>query len=360
MKQFTVNTPSGPYAVVCGRGAAARAGALLEALEPISSVFLLTSRRVWRRWGRVVEKSLQRDHATKTILFEDRESAKTLATVEWLCRGLARAGADRRSVIVALGGGVVGDVAGFVAATYARGIGIVQVPTTLLAQIDSSIGGKTGVNLPEGKNLVGAFHQPRLVITDPRMLKTLPARQYRAGVYEAIKYGVIGDEMLFRFLERRLEEVLRQGPAALDWVLERCIRAKAEVVSADERESGPREILNFGHTFGHALEAATRYRKFLHGEAVGWGMIAAARLSAQMKLLPSEVQTRITQLVRRVGPLPKLPAIQSARLLELIRADKKSRGGRIRMVLAQRIGAVETVEDVPDDLMSSTWRSLTE
>lgn len=359
MKQLTVNTPSGPYAVVCGRGVVARAGALLEALEPISSEFLLTSRKVWRRWGRVVEKSLQRGHATKTILFEDRESAKTLATVERLCRGLARAGADRRSVIVALGGGVVGDVAGFVAASYARGIRIVQVPTTLLAQIDSSIGGKTGVNLPEGKNLVGAFHQPRLVITDPKMLKTLPARQYRAGVYEAIKYGVIGDEMLFRFLERRLGEVLRQGPAALGWVLERCIRAKGEVVSADERESGLREILNFGHTFGHALEAATRYRKFLHGEAVGWGMIAAARVSVQMKLLASEEETRITQLVRRVGPLPKLPAIKSARLVELMRADKKARGGRIRMVLAQRIGAVETVEDVPEDVVSSSWRSLT-
>jgi 3-dehydroquinate synthase len=359
MKQITVNTPSGAYAVISGHGIAARAGALLESLEPVSSVFLLSSPVVWRHWGRLVEKSLQRAHATKHILFDDRESAKTLATVERLCRGLAQAGADRRSLIVALGGGVVGDVAGFVAASYARGIRIVQIPTTLLAQVDSSIGGKTGVNLPEGKNLIGAFHQPRLVITDPKMLKTLPARQYRAGLYEAIKYGVIGDEMLFRFLERRLPEVLRLGTAGLGWVLERCIRAKAEVVSADERESGLREILNFGHTFGHALEAATRYRKLLHGEAVGWGMIAAAQLSVEMKLLAPEQAARIAQLVRRVGPPPKLPPIPPERLMELMRADKKARGGRLRIVLAKRIGAVETVEDVPEDLVKSTLRELT-
>ncbi|MBI1750769.1 MAG: 3-dehydroquinate synthase [Acidobacteria bacterium] len=361
MKQFTVNTPPGPYAVVCWRGVLARAGALLETLEPVSGVFLLSSPPVWRRWGRALEKSLRRVHGAQAILFDDRESAKTLATVERLCRELARARADRQSVIVALGGGVVGDVAGFVAASYARGIRIVQVPSTLLAQIDSSIGGKTGVNLPEGKNLVGAFHQPRLVITDPQLLKTLPPRQYRAGLYEAVKYGVIGDEMLFRFFERRMGEVLRQEPAALGWALERCIRAKAEVVSADERESGLREILNFGHTFGHALEAATRYRKFLHGEAVGWGMIAAARLSVQMKLLAPAEETRIAQLVRRVGPLPKLPAVKPERMVELMRGDKKARGGRLRVVVARRIGAVETAEDVPEEMVASVlnwmWES---
>ncbi len=357
VKQFTVNTPSGPYAVVCGRGAAARLGALLETLQPVSSLFLLTSPVVWRRWGRPVVRRLQQVQHTQRILFDDRESAKTLTTVERLCRELARGGADRRSLIVALGGGVVGDVAGFVAAAYARGIRIVQVPTTLLAQIDSSIGGKTGVNLPEGKNLVGAFHQPRLVITDPHMLRTLPPRQYRSGLYEAIKHGVIGDEMLFRFLERRLGEVLKQRPTELGWMLERCIRAKAEVVSADERESGLREILNFGHTFAHALEAATRYRRFLHGEAVGWGMIAAARLSVQMKLLTEADAERIAQLVRRVGPLPKVPAVKADQLVALMRTDKKARGGRLRMVLARRIGVVETVDDVPEDLVAGVLQS---
>ncbi|MCL4524576.1 MAG: 3-dehydroquinate synthase [Acidobacteria bacterium] len=358
MKQITVNTPSGSYAVVSGHGIAARAGALLEPLEPVSGVFLISSPVVWRHWGHLLGKTLQRVHDTKTILFDDRESAKTLAAVERLCRGLAQAGADRRSVIVALGGGVVGDVAGFVAASYMRGIRIVQMPTTLLAQVDSSIGGKTGVNLPEGKNLVGAFHQPRLVITDPQMLKTLPPRQYRAGLYEVIKYGVIGDEILFRFLERRLGEVLRQETAALGWVLERCIRAKAEVVSADERESGLREILNFGHTFAHALEAATRYRTLMHGEAVGWGMIGAARLSVQMNLLKQEDAARIMMLVQRVGRLPKLPALKAESLVEWMRGDKKARNGRLRMVLAERIGAVETVEDVPEEQVKNTLREL--
>lgn len=358
MKQFTVNSPSGPYAVVCGHGVAARAGSLLDSMESISSVFLISSPIVWRRWGPFLEKNLRRTHATKIILLDDRESAKRLASVEHVCRALAQGGADRNSVVIALGGGVVGDVAGFAAASYMRGIRLVQVPTTFLAQVDSSIGGKTGVNLPEGKNLVGAFHQPRLVITDPKLLRTLPPRQFRAGLYETIKYGVIGDEMLFRFLERQLSDVLRQRPAPLRWVLERCIRAKAEVVSADERERGLREILNFGHTFGHALEAATNYRTFLHGEAVGWGMMAAARLSVLMKLLASTEEERIANLVRRVGPLPKLPRINPARMVELMLADKKARGGRLRLVLARKVGAVETVDDVPQEAVLSVWQNF--
>ena len=358
MKQFNVNTPSRPYTVICGRGTASRTGALVESLAPISKIFLLSSPTVWRRWGKMVEKSLARAGAVRTVLFNDEESVKTLTTFSRLCRRLAQSGADRRSVIVALGGGVVGDVAGFVAASYMRGIRIAHVPTTLLAQIDSSIGGKTGVNLPEGKNLVGAFHQPRLVLTDPEMLRTLPARQYRAGLYEAVKYGVIGDEMLFRSLERQLPDLLRQRPAAVEWMLERCIRTKAEVVSADEHEGGLREVLNFGHTFAHALEAATRYRKVLHGEAVGWGMMAAARLSVRLTMLAEADAARIEELVRRVGTLPKLPANKSERLVELMRTDKKARGGRLRMVLARRIGAVETVEDVAEDLVLLTLREI--
>jgi 3-dehydroquinate synthase len=358
MKQFTVNTLSGPYAVVCGQGIAEQTGSLLESMEAISSVFLVSSRNVWRRWGPLLEKSLRRVHATKCILLDDRERAKRLAAVEQVCRALAQGRADRSSVVVALGGGIVGDVAGFAAASYMRGIRLVQVPTTFLAQVDSSIGGKTGVNLPEGKNLVGAFHQPRLVITDPKLLKTLSPRQFRSGLYETIKYGVIGDEMLFRFLERQLKDVLRQRPVPLSWVLERCIRAKAEVVSADERESGLREILNFGHTFGHALETATGYRTFLHGEAVGWGMMAAARLSVHMKLLAPSEEERIANLVRRVGPLPKLPSIKPARMVELMFSDKKARGGRLRLVLARKVGAVETVDDVAPEAVSNAWQDF--
>ena len=344
--------------MLCGRGLLTRVGALLGTLEGISGVYLLSSRRVWKHWGRPLESSLRRAYPTARLLFDDREAAKRLATVERLCRGLARAGADRHAVVVALGGGVVGDVAGFVAASYARGVRLVHVPSTLLAQLDSSIGGKTGVNLPEGKNLVGAFYQPRLVVTDPQLLKTLPARQYRSGLYEVIKYGVIGDDMLFRFLERRLHDALGQQPAPLSWMLERCIRAKAEIVCADERESGLRMVLNFGHTFAHALETATGYRKYLHGEAVGWGMIAAARLSVKRKLLPPAEAMRIEQLVRRIGPLPALPSAPAARLVATMRADKKSHAGRLRFVLALAIGRVEVVEDVPEELVLETCRDL--
>jgi 3-dehydroquinate synthase len=358
VKQFTVNAPSGSYAVVCGRGLLARVASLLEPLEEITTVFLFSSPRVWKLWGRPLEASLRRQYPTKTILFDDRESAKSLATFGRLCRALARAGADRRSVVVGLGGGVVGDVAGFVAASYARGIRLVHVPSTLLAQVDSSIGGKTAVNLPEGKNLVGAFYQPGLVVTDPRLLATLPARHYRSGLYEVIKYAVLGDEILFAYLERRLDDLLRQRPQALAWVLERCIRAKAEVVSADERESGLRLVLNFGHTFGHALEAATRFRKFLHGEAVAWGMIAAARLSAGRKMLPSIEAARIERLIHRVGRLPVIARIPASRLLGIMRGDKKSRVGHLRLVLARAIGRVEVVADVPEELVLEVWRGL--
>jgi 3-dehydroquinate synthase len=360
MKQFTVHAQSGPYAVCCQRGALARLGALLSTLEEKSSVFLLSSPRVFRYWGRAVIAGLREVKPAQRILFDDREEAKNLRAVEQLCRALARAGADRRSLIVALGGGVVGDVAGFVAASYARGVRIVHLPTTLVAQLDSAIGGKTGVNLPEGKNLVGAFYPPRLVVADPQVLRTLPTRQFCSGLYEVIKYAVIGDEMLFHFLERALEDLRRQKPAALDWVLERCIRAKVEIVSRDERESGLRQILNFGHTVGHALEAATNYRRFLHGEAVGWGIIASARISVEIGKLPTAHAERIHRLVRRVGKLPAVPAIPTRKLAAHLLTDKKAVGGKIRMVLARQIGQVEILPEVPLEVVIRAVRGLSE
>jgi 3-dehydroquinate synthase len=291
-------------------------------------------------------------------LFDDRERAKSLATVEHLCRQLVRAGADRRAVLVALGGGVVGDVAGFVAASYLRGIALVHLPTTLVAQADSAIGGKTGVNLPEGKNLVGAFYQPRLVVADPATLITLPGRQYRSGLYEVIKYGVIGDAELFSFLEHNWDALVKQKPAALAWVLPRCIRAKAEVVRRDERESGLREILNFGHTVGHALESVTAYAEFLHGEAVGWGMMAATLMAVALGRLGPGEAARILRLIAKVGPLPALPRVSASRLLQAMRADKKARGGHLRFVLPRRIGSVEGVAGVPEALVVEVLREL--
>src|SRR5260221_4171406 len=270
----------------------------------------------------------------------DGESAKNLRTVEWLARDLVRGGGDRKSLLVAVGGGVVGGVAGFVAASYARGIGLVHIPTTLVAQVDSAVGGKTGVNLPEGKNLVGAFYPAKLVIADPELLRTVPPREFRSGVYEIIKYGVIGDAKLFRFLEQKMEKVLRRDPAALDFIIERSILQKARVVSRDERESGLREILNFGHTFAHALESVTRYRKYLHGEAVGWGMIAASTLAVSSGILSAKDSGRIISLIAPVGPLPAWPDASVARLIAAMQADKKTRGGRLRFVLPEKIGKV--------------------
>jgi 3-dehydroquinate synthase len=280
--------------------------------------------------------------------------------VELLCRALSQAGADRRAVIVAVGGGVVGDVAGFTAASYLRGVRLVQVPTTLVAQVDSAVGGKTGVNLPEGKNLVGAFYPPRAVIADFETLATLPHREYRSGLYEIIKYGAIADAELFRFLERHMLALLRRDLAALAWVIPRCIRIKARIVAQDERESGLREILNFGHTFGHALEAVTGYRRFLHGEAIGWGLYAATLLGLATARIPESEATRVIRLVSSVGPLPRLGAIRATQLRGILAGDKKARGGRVRWVLPRRIGKVQRGVELPWKLIARTISELAE
>jgi 3-dehydroquinate synthase len=358
MEQINVNTPSGHYAVVYQRGLLERVGAMVTALAENTGVFIVSSARVWKHWGRKLEAGFAEHGGARVILMDDRERAKTMRTAEKLCRALARARADRHCLLVALGGGVVGDVAGFVAASYLRGVRIVHVPTTLVAQVDSAIGGKTGVNLAEGKNLIGAFHQPRLVGVDPETLNTLPAREYRAGLYEVIKYGVIGDADLFRLLEEKLDALRERDAETLDAVLPRCICVKSDVVSADERETGLRRILNYGHTVGHALESATRYRRFLHGEAVGWGMIAAARLAREMDLLGAADSGRIVRLVLRVGPLPALPQMQPERLIERMRGDKKVRGGKLHFVLPRRIGDVEVRDDVPETLLIRMLRGL--
>jgi 3-dehydroquinate synthase len=382
MEKVIVRSSSGAYPIVSGSGALGRLGGLLAREADVSGVFVISSPRVWKHCRRVVEKALAvhetvrlthrlrsgqepdptgaRGRRLRAILFDDAESAKNIRTVESLTRGLARAGADRRSVIVAVGGGVVGDVGGFVAASYLRGVRLVHVPTTLVAQVDSAIGGKTGVNLPEGKNLVGAFYPPEFVIADPELLGTLPDRQYRSGLYEVVKYGVIGDAALFSYLERNMPAVLRRDPKALAWIIARCVRAKASVVTKDERESGLRQILNFGHTLGHAIETATRYRKLLHGEAVGWGMIGAALLSYVTDRLDFVEAQRVIRGVLRVGPLPDIGNVTAARLLQLTRGDKKSRRGRARWVLARDVGDAAWGIDVPDALVLSVIREMPE
>jgi 3-dehydroquinate synthase len=355
MATFRVPSSAGPYKVYCERGALSRAASLIGGLGDSTGTFLVSSPRVWRHWCKALASKIPAKNLRRPILFDDRESAKRLSTVEGIARQLVLAGADRRAVVVAIGGGVVGDVVGFAAATYLRGVRLVHIPTTLVAQVDSAIGGKTGVDLPEGKNLVGAFYPSRLVIADPDTLRTLPHREFRAGLYEVIKYGVIADAELFDFFERRMDAVLRRDPAALAYIIPRSIAIKVRVVTADERENGLRQILNFGHTLGHALETATRYRRFLHGEAIGWGMVAATLLAVATDRLRESDAARIIRVVASVGPLPPLGQIRAATLRPILAADKKARGGRIRWVLPSRIGKATWGIDVPWRVVARTF-----
>jgi 3-dehydroquinate synthase len=288
-----------------------------------------------------------------TITVPAGETAKSLAIVQRCYEQLAAHRLERKSFIVALGGGVVGDLAGFIAATYLRGLAFVQVPTTLLAQVDSSVGGKVGVNLKAGKNLVGAFYQPRVVLCDLAALQTLPARELRAGMAEVIKYGIIYDAALFRLLEKSMPSLLKLDRAKLGPVVARCCAIKAAVVGQDETERGLRAILNFGHTIGHAIEAISGYGKYLHGEAIAIGQVAAARLSSQLTGLPAEHYRRIRELFVQTG-LPvsiHLNSRQFDRLLGTMRLDKKVSGGDIKFVLAKRIGQVVWGQQAPEELI---------
>jgi 3-dehydroquinate synthase len=273
------------------------------------------------------------------------EKHKTMASVERLLRQMVTAGGDRGSLLIAFGGGIVGDVGGFVAAIFMRGIRYVQVPTTFLAQVDSSVGGKTGVNLPEGKNLVGSFHHPLAVFADIDVLGTLPDRELRAGLMESIKAGIIRDRTLVRFMEEHAGEVLGRDPKALEKVIATSIRMKAGVVNRDERENGLRMILNLGHTVGHAIEQITRYKALLHGEAVGWGMIAALFLAQHRGTITRGQAERLENLIHLYGPLPPLK-LRVAKLVAATGADKKNVGGVRRFVLPAGIGDAGVVEDV--------------
>ena len=361
MAKIRIDSTRGPYAVVCSHGTVSRVSELTPKHSRHGGIFFLSSPRVWNYWGRKLTAK-SRSQRSATILFDDSEPAKRLATVEKIARALVSLGADRDATLVAAGGGVVGDVAGFVAASYLRGVRLIHVPTTLVAQVDSAIGGKSGVNLPEGKNLVGAFYPPELVIADPDVLSTLPHRQYRAGLYEIIKYGVIADPALFRYLERHMLALLRRDRAALEYVILQCIRIKAMVVGKDERESGLRQILNFGHTLGHALETATGYKEFLHGEAVGHGMIFATLLALAIGHLGVHLgvkdAARIIGLILSVGPLPQIPSLSNSELRSLLLSDKKVHAGEIGWVLPSVIGKAKWGVAVPWRVVGMSFRAL--
>ena len=315
--------------------------------------FLLVSQN---RILKAIGAAKSRDFVTAII--PDGERAKTLATVNRLIDLMVKKNFSRESTVVAVGGGVVGDVAGFVASIYLRGVNVVQVPTTLLAQVDSSIGGKTAVNHRAAKNLIGTFYQPRLVLADPVVLQALPEREYLSGLYEALKYGVIRDPVLFREFEKQSERLRSRDVGAVERLVAACAAIKAHVVMADEREGDLRRILNFGHTVGHALEFAGRLQRIRHGEAVGYGMIAATRISAALGKIATADGDRIDSAVRSIGRLPYLDRVRSQTVFEALQHDKKVKNGAIHFVLPRSIGQVEITPDVPVDLVRDVIKGL--
>ena len=348
MRKIPVTTNSGHYTVSVGSGILDSLSKRTPALAGNSRklIFLLTSPEIWALWGARVEAALA-PREPMVLFLPPGERHKRLSQVERLTTEMTKAGADRSSLLIAFGGGVTGDVGGFVSAIYMRGIDYIQIPTTLLSQVDSSVGGKTGVNLQTGKNLVGSFYPPQAVIADIDLLRTLPQRELRAGIYESIKAGLIRDAALFRFIEGHREALDRGDPASLEKMVATSIRIKADVVTEDERELGVRMILNFGHTLGHAIEASSGYRALLHGEAVAWGMIAALHISRQRKLITEDTACRIETLIRSFEP-PPMPPVSGTRLLHAASGDKKNRGGVRRFVLLQGLGNAIVAEDVTD------------
>lgn len=345
MQTIRVDTPTAKYDVFAGSG-------LIQTLVPRIQriigrlprrVFVLTSEPIWALWGQAFCSSFPEPPIA--LFLPPGEKFKTVASAERLTREMLRAGADRGSLLIAFGGGIVGDVGGFVAAIFMRGIPYMQVPTTFLAQVDSSVGGKTGVNLPEGKNLVGSFHQPRAVFADINVLGTLPLRELKAGLMESVKAGIIRDRSLVRFMEENARAIVGRDAKALEKVIAASIRMKAGVVNRDERETGLRMILNLGHTVGHAIEQVTAYKVLLHGEAVAWGMIAALHLARQRGTISGSQFDRLERLIHLYGPLPALK-LRAAKVVAATGADKKNVGGVRRFVLPVGIGDAGVVEDV--------------
>jgi 3-dehydroquinate synthase len=358
MISIPVSTTSRSYEVLIGSGLLARAGDCLGKFLENRRVFVVTVPPVRRRWAKVLLESLAASEIESAFLeMPDGEPAKRLATLEKLAEKLVKQGADRGATLIALGGGVVGDVTGFLASIYMRGIDVIQIPTTVLAQVDAAIGGKTGVNLVSGKNLLGTFHQPRAVLVDPTVLETLPSREYRAGLYESLKCGIIGDPGLFKLFEERRREILDRDSIVIEKVIADSVRLKASVVSADEREGGLRQVLNFGHTIGHALEAETRYTQLLHGEAVAWGMIAATHIALSTGKLDSVTAGRISNSVLGFGRLPRV-TFKTTSIMKRLRSDKKTRHGVVHFVLPREIGKVEITSDVPETIVRSAVEEI--
>jgi 3-dehydroquinate synthase len=347
MPAFQVRTPHYTYPAIVERGILERAAGFIPAAA--GELFIVTTEDVWRLHGKILEQQLKAEN--HVLFLPPGESHKRLATVETLAGQMLEQGADRTSIVIGFGGGIVTDVAGFLAAIFMRGIPVLQIPTTLLAQVDAAVGGKTGVNLVSGKNLIGSFHQPLAVLIDPEVLTTLPPREYRAGLFEVIKCGVIRDGGLFDLLASQADRVLAMDTSAVDDLIAAAVRIKAEVVSADEREGDLRRILNFGHTIGHAIEAETEYARFLHGEAIAWGMLGATRLAESLNLLDTASADSIRKTICRYGPLPPADDLDPDRLVARLASDKKTLQGTVHFILPTAIGKVRVVPGIASPLI---------
>jgi 3-dehydroquinate synthase len=352
--RLDVETPSRRYVITLGDGVLARLPRLLDEAGAPARRFVVSSPAIWRLHGRRLAPHI----STEPILVSDGERFKHLQTVARVYEALIDANADRASTLITFGGGVIGDLAGFAAATYLRGIALVHVPTTLLAQVDSAIGGKVGVNHALGKNLIGSFHQPHAVIIDPSVLATLPRREFRAGLYEVVKYGMTSSPSLFERLAREQTAIFARNPAVLAAIIAESCRIKASVVAADEREAGLRRILNFGHTAGHALEAVTRYRRFRHGEAIAYGMLVAAELAVHRGALAERDRKALADLITSLGPLPPIADVSTAQMLEAMSHDKKVVAGRLHYVLPTAIGAFAIVDDVSEKELKAAMKRV--
>lgn len=362
MSVICVNLPSESYDIAIAPGNLDLLGEKMAALKLGKKVLLVSNPAVFSHYGEKAIASLQAaGFDVTTCILNDGEQYKNLASVQQIYDKALETHLERSSTMVALGGGVVGDMTGFAAATWLRGINFVQVPTTLLSMVDASIGGKTGVNHPEGKNLIGAFHQPRLVLIDPQVLETLPVREFRAGMAEVIKYGVIWDADLFEQMEKcdRLDQMSCISESLLQTILARSCQAKADVVSKDEKEAGLRAILNYGHTIGHAVESLTGYRLVNHGEAVAIGMVAAGELAAKLNLWDNAAQERQVQLMQKTQLPTQLPVgIDINAIVDALQTDKKVKAGKVRFVLPTQIGAVEITDKVPADLIHQVLQQM--
>ncbi len=352
MKEILIDLPGEAYQIIIERSSLAKAGEFIRKISSSRQIFLISNPTVYALYGKTAADSLQTaGFQVITGLIPDGENYKNMSEVLRLIDQALDEKLERSSTVVALGGGVVGDMSGFVAAIYERGVDFVQIPTTLLSMTDSSIGGKVGVNHPRAKNMIGAFHQPKLVLIDPETLSTLPEEEFLSGLGEIVKYGVIYDQAFFIYLEDHIEEILHHDPEVLENLIERSCRNKGLIVKSDEKEKGLRMILNLGHTFGHAIESLGNYQKYKHGQAVAIGTIMAAFLSCEMGWLSTEQRNRIERLILRLGLGCPVGELNNADILLAMRNDKKVRDGKVNFVLPLGIGHYKVTDELPEELI---------